>query len=311
MLLNCRACGCRAPGCSSADCNVPAQPGRHLHVVTLDASAARLVDLLRSYGRVAVALSAGVDSSVVAKAAALGCGSQAIAVTAASPSLAEGELDQAREIARQIGLRHVVLPTREFNDPDYVRNPANRCYFCKTELYASLAARRVELGFEVIVNGANLDDLGDHRPGMVAAAEHGVRSPLIEAGLRKADVRSIAREWGLPVWDKPAAPCLSSRIAYGVEVTPERVRRIDAAERWLRGALNIGALRVRLEPGELARVEVPLTVLPRLSASPLREQAVEQLLALGFRQVTLDLQGFRSGSLNAALPVTELVALST
>ncbi len=277
----------------------------------LAARRAALLEVLHGYGRVAVALSAGVDSSLVAKAAALACGDAAIAITAESPSLAEGELDQARSLAEQIGLRHVVLPTREFENPDYVRNPSNRCYFCKTELYERMSAVREELGFDVIVNGANLDDLGDHRPGMTAAAEHGVRSPLLVAGLHKSDVRALALLWGLPVWDKPAAPCLSSRIAYGVEATPERVRRIDAAERWLRAALGIDELRVRLEAHELARIETPLAALPRLAASPLREQVVEHLLSLGFRQVTLDLRGFRSGSLNESLASDTLVRLDT
>lgn len=268
-----------------------------------------LLRLLSGYGRVAVALSAGVDSSVVAQAAVLACGDRAVAVTASSPSLASGELDAAQTLAASIGLRHVVLQTREFDNPEYARNPSNRCYFCKTELYTQLLARQAELGFDVIVNGANLDDRGDHRPGMVAAGEQRVRSPLIEAGFVKADVRALARAWGLEVWDKPAAPCLSSRIAYGIEVTAERVARIDAAERWLRDALPARELRVRLEANELARIEVSLELVPKLAAEPLRSQAVEQLVALGFRSVTIDLQGFRSGSLNAALPRESLVRL--
>jgi uncharacterized protein len=265
----------------------------------------RLLAVLRECGPVAVALSGGVDSSVVARAAAIAQGTAAVAVTAESPSLAAGELEQAREIARLCGIRHVVLPTREFDQLDYTRNPANRCYFCKSELYSRLLERREELGFEVIVNGANLDDLGDHRPGMTAANERGVRSPLIEAGFRKQDVRSLARDWGLPVWDKPAAPCLSSRIAYGVAVTPERVRRIDAAEQWLRETIGIRELRVRLEANEIARLELPLGDLARLASEPLRTAVVARLLDLGFRQVTLDLRGFRSGSLNEGLPAGE------
>jgi uncharacterized protein len=160
----------------------------------------------------------------------------------------------------------------------------------------------------VIVNGANVDDQGDYRPGMQAAREHAVRSPLIEAGLSKVEVRELAREWDLPVWDKPASPCLSSRIAYGVDVTPERVRRVDDAERFLRDELGLCELRVRLEAGELARIEVPLTALPRLVETTARERIVVRLRELGFRYVTLDLEGFRSGSLNAALPVVTLNA---
>ncbi|MCA9054522.1 MAG: ATP-dependent sacrificial sulfur transferase LarE [Planctomycetaceae bacterium] len=275
----------------------------------MDCKRAQLLDRLNGYGRVAVALSAGVDSSVVAQAAALACREQAVAVTAASPSLAEGELEAARSLCKSIGLRHVVLRTEEFTNVNYTRNPSNRCYFCKTELYTQLLARRAELGFDVIANGANLDDRGDHRPGMQAAAEHAVRSPLIEVGLRKEEVRELAKAWGLPVWDKPAAPCLSSRIAYGVDVTPERVRRIDAAERWLRNRMAVRELRVRLEAGDLARIEVPPETLATLVASPLREQLTAKLISLGFQQVTLDLQGFRSGSLNAVLTEHELVRL--
>lgn len=266
----------------------------------------RLLDTLRDCGRVAVAFSAGVDSTVVAKAAQLACGDKAVAVTAESPSLASGELDQAIELAGQIGIRHRVLQTSEFLDDDYLANPANRCYFCKSELYSLLARMLPELGVDVIVNGANLDDRGDHRPGMQAAAEHSVRSPLIEAGLTKADVRELAQHWGLPIWDKPAMPCLSSRIAYGVAVTPERVRRIDAAEQFLANELGTRELRVRLESGELARIEVPLDLLPRLLEPELRQQTVAELERLGFRCVTIDMAGFRSGNLNALLPVESL-----
>jgi len=162
------------------------------------------------------------------------------------------------------------------------------------------------LGVRVIANGANLDDRGDHRPGMLAAGEQSVRSPLIEAGLTKADVRELARHWGLPVWDKPAQPCLSSRIAYGVTVTPERVSRIDAAERFLRELLGTRELRVRLEANELARIEVPLEAIALLAEPASRERVSARLRELGFRYITLDLEGFRSGSLNAVLPLVSL-----
>ena len=266
----------------------------------------RLLDALRAYGRVAVAFSAGVDSTVVAKAAQLACGDRAVAVTAESPSLAAGELDEAIELTREIGIRHRVVKTSEFLDDDYLANPANRCYFCKTQLYSLLARMLPELDVDVIVNGANVDDRGDHRPGMKAATEHSVRSPLIEAGLTKADVRELAHDWGLPIWDKPAMPCLSSRIAYGVPVTPERVRRIDAAEQFLAKELGTRELRVRLESGELARIEVPLDLLPQMLEPNLRERTVAELEQLGFRCVTIDLAGFRSGSLNVLLPVESL-----
>lgn len=262
-----------------------------------------LLGILKGYGRVAVALSAGVDSTVVAKAAWLACGDLAVAVTADSPSLADGELKLATEMARQIGIRHLVLKTQEFADPNYLRNPANRCYFCKSELYTRLTELAPSLGVDVFANGANLDDRGDYRPGMQAAREFQVRSPLIEAEFSKADVRELARYWNLPVWDKPATPCLSSRIAYGVEVTSERVRRIDTAEQFLRQLLNLRELRVRCEANDLARLELPNEAIAQVASPALRDQIREYLHSLGFRYVTLDLDGFRSGSMNAALPI--------
>jgi pyridinium-3,5-biscarboxylic acid mononucleotide sulfurtransferase len=275
-------------------------------VTALDSKRDELLRILRGYGRVAVAFSAGVDSTLVAKAAALACGDDAVAVTGVSPSLAEGELDQARQLAGLIGLRHLIIETDEFANPDYQANAGDRCFHCKTELYTQLEGRQQDLGVDIIINGANLDDQGDYRPGMRAAAEHAVRSPLIEAGFTKQDVRDLARQWDLPVWDKPAAPCLSSRVAYGVEVTPGRVARIDAAERFLRQRLGIGELRVRLEANDLARIEVPLEALPRLTEPTARAAITRHLHELGFRAITLDLEGFRSGSLNALLQIEPL-----
>ncbi len=265
-----------------------------------------LLAILRGYCRVAVAFSAGVDSTVVAKAACLACGDGALAVTADSPSLAEGELDEARRLAEIIGIRHRVIRTGEFTQPDYRANAGDRCYHCKAELYTRLEGLPSEWGADVIVNGANLDDCGDYRPGMQAANEHAVRSPLIEAGFDKQDVRDLARLWDLPVWDKPAMPCLSSRIAYGVEVTEDRVRRVDAAERFLRERLGLRQLRVRLEANDLARIEVPIDALPQLVDPDHREAIVVHLGQLGFRAVTLDLAGFRSGNLNTLLPLEVL-----
>lgn len=266
----------------------------------------RLLELLRSSGRVAVAFSAGVDSTVVAAAAHRACGDLAVAVTATSPSLPAGELDEARRIATLIGIRHQVIETSEFDVAGYRRNAGDRCYFCKSSLYDEIEVITSQLDVDSVVNGANLDDQGDHRPGMVAAREHQVRSPLIEARFTKDDVRALARHWGLPVWDKPASPCLSSRIAYGVEVTPDRVRRVDAAEAFLRERFGLRELRVRLEANELARIEVPRTELPRLAAADASEEIAARLETLGFRAVTLDLRGFRSGSLNALLPLESL-----
>ncbi|MEX2287152.1 MAG: ATP-dependent sacrificial sulfur transferase LarE [Planctomycetaceae bacterium] len=275
-------------------------------LIPLDEKRRKLLDLLRGYGRVAVAFSAGVDSTVVAKAASLACGDNAVAVTAVSSSLASGELEQAVELAGQIGIRHRIVETQEFDDPNYLANPTNRCYFCKTELYTRLESMLPQLGVDVIVNGANVDDTGDFRPGMRAADEHRVRSPLLEAGLTKADVRELARQWELPVWDKPATPCLSSRIAYGQEVTPDRVRRIDRAEEYLRERLNLRELRVRHEANDLARIEVPVAEIPRLLEPDTREEVAAYLRSLGFKFVTVDLDGFRSGSMNTVIPSESL-----
>jgi len=265
----------------------------------------RLLEILAGYGRVGVAFSAGVDSTVVAVAASLACGANAVAITAVSSSLASGELEESEELASAIGIRHVIVKTGEFSDSNYLRNPANRCYFCKTELYARLIELAPSLGVDVLANGANLDDLGDYRPGMQAAAEFQVRSPLVEAEFTKSDVRELARLWDLPVWDKPATPCLSSRIAYGVEVTPERVRRIDVAEQFLKKELGVRELRVRCEANDLARIELPVEAILLATSPALRDRIRTELRSLGFRYVTVDLDGFRSGSLNSnsSLPV--------
>lgn len=270
-----------------------------------------LLATLAGYGRVAVAFSAGVDSTVVARAAQEACGDDAVAVTAVSPSLASGEREQAETLARQIGIRHVVIETDEFDNPDYLKNESNRCYFCKTELYTQLEHILPQLDVDVMANGANVDDQGDHRPGMVAAGEHAVRSPLLDVGLNKQDVRDLARHWDLPVWDKPAMPCLSSRIAYGVGVTTERVRRVDEAEKYLREEFGLVEFRVRHEANELARIEVPVDELPRMLDTSNRQAITAKLRELGFAFVTIDLEGFRSGSLNSVIAIDDLQVLGS
>jgi uncharacterized protein len=262
----------------------------------------QLLALIGELPSCAVAFSAGVDSTVVAKAACLALGSRAVAVTAHSASLAEGELEQAVALARHIGIRHMVLETAEVSNPDYARNAPDRCYHCKSELYTRLDELAAQLNVAVVLNGANADDLGDYRPGLRAAAEHRVLSPLAECGLNKDEVRRLALEWALPVWDKPATPCLSSRIAYGQQVTPQRLQMIDRAERFLRG-LGLREVRVRYHEGDLARVELPVQELGRCADPQFRVALSQQLRELGFRYVTLDLEGFRSGSLNAVLPL--------
>jgi uncharacterized protein len=261
-----------------------------------------LLELIGGYDTCAVAFSGGIDSTVVAKAAQLALGARAVAVTGTSASLAAGELDEARELARLIGIRHEVIATDEFSNPDYLRNASDRCYHCKTELYTQIEGLAERLDVAVVLNGANLDDLGDYRPGMKAAGEHRVASPLADCGFRKADVRALAAEWNLPTWDKPATPCLSSRVAYGEEVTPERLAMIDAAEHFLRER-GLRMLRVRYHKGDMARLEVPLDALAALCEAGVRQALVARLKSLGFKYVTLDLEGFRSGSLNAMVNI--------
>lgn len=268
----------------------------------------RLLDLFRGFETCAVAFSGGIDSTVVAKAAHVALGDRAVAVTGVSDSLADGELSEAKEIARLIGIRHEVVETEEFNNPDYRRNAPDRCYHCKSELYTQLDGLAPKLGVAVVVNGANLDDRGDHRPGMTAAGEHAVRSPLLECELNKQDVRALALHWQLPTWDKPAAPCLSSRIAYGEEVTRERLEMIDKAEQFLRSQ-GLRELRVRYHRGDLARIEVPATALEQLCSESVRRTLAEHFKQLGFRYITLDLEGFRSGNLNDMVPIESLKVL--
>ena len=271
----------------------------------LDTKRRRLVELIASFESCAVAFSAGVDSTVVAKAARLALGDAAVAVTGSSASLASGELDEARDLARLIGIRHEVIETGEFDNTDYVRNAPDRCFHCKTELYEQIGPLAERLGLAVIVSGANTDDDNDYRPGARAAREHRVRSPLAECGIGKDDVRRLAAHWQLPVWDKPATPCLSSRIAYGQQVTPERLAMVDSAEQFLREQ-GLSTVRVRYHEGDLARLEVPAEAIAQLCEPAAREALAAYLKKLGFKYVTLDLEGFRSGSLNDLISIEGL-----
>src|SRR4051794_14660528 len=256
----------------------------------------RLHEVLASTGGAVVAFSGGTDSALVAAVAARALGDRAVAVTAVSPSLPPGELQEARTVAATVGIRHRAVRTHEVEREAYLANGTDRCYHCKTELYGVLERVAAEESLPVVVSGANLDDLGDWRPGLRAAAEHEVRHPLVEAGFTKADVREAARELGVPTWDKPASACLSSRIEHGVRITVEELSRVGRAERALKD-LGFRQVRVRVH-GDVARVEVEPADLARLASDGVRERVVEALKALGYRYVTLDLEGFRSGSMN-------------
>lgn len=263
---------------------------------------ARLRGILVKMGGVVIGMSGGVDSVVLARVAADVLGPRALAVTADSPSLPRRELREAVEQARLAGITHLVIATAEVSDPRYAANPNNRCYFCKSELFTQLRALADERGLGWVAYGENVDDLGDHRPGAQAAAERGVRAPLKEAGLAKADIRALAKQYGLPVWDKPAFACLGSRFPYGTEITPAKLAQVEAAEEVL-WELGLRQFRVR-HHDDLARIEVDPDDMPLLVAHA--AAVVRQVRATaGFHHVTLDLAGYRRGSMNeaAGLPI--------
>ncbi len=254
---------------------------------------------LRAHGSALIAFSGGVDSALVLKLAVEQLGERAIALTAISASVAPDEAREAEELAAKIGAKHVLVDSKELDDPRYAANPSNRCYFCKTELYAITSKHRAELGLAVVLDGFNADDKKDHRPGHKAAAEHAVRSPLAEAQLTKAEVRAWSKRLDLPTWDKPQMACLASRLPYGTQVTVERLKQVGSAEKAVR-ALGFVNFRVRYH-NEVARLELGAEELSRMLDPTTREAVNQAIKAQGFTFVAVDLEPFRSGRLNDAL----------
>jgi uncharacterized protein len=272
---------------------------QRLDPAVLNAKQDALLDALRRLGRVIVAYSGGTDSAYLAWAAHRALGADAVAITADSASIPESHKRDAEAFARHCGFRHEYIPTYEFDNPDYAKNGPDRCFHCKDELFNRLEEVGRERGFEHIVYGVNVDDLGDYRPGQGAAKKHDVAAPLVDAGLTKPEIRELSRRAGLPTWDRPASACLSSRIPYGTAVTPETVKTVERGEEAIK-ALGFRQFRVRFH-GELVRIEIAPEELERALSPDIAKAFVSAFKPLGFHYVTLDLEGYRQGSMNAVL----------
>ena len=270
---------------------------------TLDAKLDRMRAILAPMRSLIVAFSGGVDSTFVLKVAHDAIGDRVLALTTTSPTMPDEDRDSALAMARLIGARHLVVESDELEIPGYAANPLNRCYLCKHNLFTVCEAKGAELGIDEIVDGLNLDDLHDYRPGMQAASEKRVRHPLVEAEISKADVRALSRSMGLPTWDRPASPCLSSRFPYGTEITPEGLRKVAAGEKLLH-SMGFAVVRVRYH-GEVARLELEQSQIARIFEPAIRETIEREFKKIGFRFVAIDLKGFRSGSLNEGLIANE------
>lgn len=279
-------------------------PPAALDPAELQAQENRLIALLRDMDQVIVAYSGGTDSAYLAWAAAQALGDRALAITADSASIPASHKHDAEQFVRQFNIRHEYVETHEFENPDYLKNDANRCFHCKDELFTVLERVALDRGIPNIVYGVNRDDLGDYRPGQRAAKLHEVKAPLVNAGLTKAAIRQLSRRAGLPTWDRPAAACLSSRIPYGTPVTKENIRTVEIGEEELK-ALGFRQFRTRFH-GELVRIEIARDEMPRAFDMSVAEKLTSIFKALGYKYVTLDLQGYRQGSLNEVLPLTAL-----
>jgi len=275
---------------------------------SLEAKLERLRESFRVLRSVMVAFSGGVDSSFVLRVAHDTLDARVLALTTTSPTMPDDDRRNAMAIAQALGVRHVMVESNELEIAGYARNPLNRCYLCKHNLFSVCEEKARELGIETIVDGLNLDDLHDYRPGIRAAAEMHVRHPLVEAELTKAEIRELSRSLGLPTWDRPASPCLSSRFPYGTQITLEGLRQVERGEQMLR-SFGFRVARVRYH-GEVARIEVEAGEIGRMLDATIREAVDQEFKKIGFRFVALDLRGFRSGSLNEAIQTAQSPRLS-